>query len=205
MNITVHENDLPHNLTFQNSIAVDTETMGLNIYRDRLCVVQLCDGSETVHIVKLTPEGNYQCPNLKKLLANPKITKLFHYARFDISTLKYYLNIDCTPVYCTKIASKLVRTYTDRHGLKELCRELLDIEISKQQQSSDWGAAELSEQQLEYAAYDVYYLHRLQEKLDMMLKREQREHLAAKCFDFLPNLCEIDLLGWDRMNIFSHS
>ncbi len=177
--------------------------MGLDPARDRLCLAQLSSGDGSAHLVQLA-KGQYDAPNLKRLLADPAVTKLFHYARFDIAVLRAYLGIVCTPVYCTKIASKLVRTYTDRHGLKDLCRELLGEDISKQQQSSDWGADTLRPEQLQYAAGDVLYLHALKAKLDMMLEREGRTGLAAACFAFLPTRVELDLAGWEDQDIFAH-
>lgn len=199
----LHHGDLPADLRFTGSVAVDTETMGLNPARDRLCVVQLSAGDGTGHLVQFAP-GPYEAPNLVRLLADPAVTKLFHFARFDIATLRAHLGVDCRPVYCTKIASKLVRTYTDRHGLKDLCRELLDIELSKQQQSSDWGAAALTADQVRYAASDVLHLHRLRDRLDDMLEREGRTALAQACFDFLPTRAALDLAGWPDIDIFAH-
>ncbi len=177
--------------------------MGLDPARDRLCLVQLSSGDGSAHLVQL-PKGRYDAPNLKKLLSDPAVTKLFHFARFDIAVIRAYLGIVCAPVYCTKIASKLVRTYTDRHGLKDLCRELLEEDISKQQQSSDWGADTLTPEQLSYAAGDVLYLHALKAKLDTMLQREGRTALAAACFAFLPTRAELDLAGWGDDDIFAH-
>ena len=177
--------------------------MGLDPARDRLCLVQLSNGDGSAHLVQLA-KGQHDAPNLKRLLADPAVTKLFHYARFDIAVIRAYLGIVCMPVYCTKIASKLVRTYTDRHGLKDLCRELLGEDISKQQQSSDWGADTLTPEQLRYAAGDVLYLHALKAKLDMMLDREGRTELAAACFAFLPTRAELDLAGWGDQDIFAH-
>lgn len=203
--IFVYEGDLPDNLNLPaGAIAVDTETMGLDLNRDRLCVVQLSVGDGNAHLVRFEP-GQYDCPNLKKLLSDPKRLKIYHYARFDVASIYKYLNIWATPIYCTKIASRLARTYTDRHGLKDLCRELLSVQISKQQQSSYWGAPSLSEDQAEYAAGDVLYLHGLKEKLDAMLKRENRIHIAQNCFDFMPTRVELDLLGWLDTDIFAHS
>ncbi|MDA1100953.1 MAG: ribonuclease D [Proteobacteria bacterium] len=199
----LYQSDLPDGLSFGSMVAVDSETMGLDPHRDRLCLIQLSAGNGDCHLVQFA-QGNYQAPNLAALLADPAVTKLFHYARFDVAMIKRYLNVDCAPIYCTKIASKLVRTYTDRHGLKDLCRELLGIDLSKQQQSSDWGADHLSPQQLDYAANDVLYLHRLHEMLQDMLAREGRSHLAQACFDFLPTRTELDLGGWSATDIFSH-
>lgn len=204
MSIKLHQNDLPKDVTFSGAVAVDTETTGLNLQRDRLCVVQLSDGSGSAHLVQFT-DSTYDAPNLKKVLGDQSLTKIFHYARFDMAVLKRDLGLDIGPVYCTKIASRLIRTYTDRHGLKDLCRELLGVELSKQQQSSDWAAEELSDQQQQYAANDVLYLHDLRAKLDEMLGREDRQALAQKCFDFLATRVELDLSGWEEEDIFSHS
>jgi len=208
MSNTLHMDDLPDGVTFGPIVAVDTETLGLNPHRDRLCLVQLSAGDGTCHLVQLNKrEGSdidYSAPNLKRLLANPNVLKLFHYARFDIATLYHHLGIQVEPIYCTKIASRLARTYTDRHGLKDLCRELLDIDLSKQQQSSDWGMAELSEAQLNYAAQDVLHLHRLKEILDTMLDRESRREIANTCFAFLPTRAALDLQGWPDIDIFAH-
>ncbi|SCA55449.1 3'-5' exonuclease [Candidatus Terasakiella magnetica] len=203
MTIEVHYGDLPANIDFGKSVAIDSETMGLNPHRDRLCVVQLSSGDGTAHLVHFN-EPVYDAPNLKKLLADQNVEKLFHYARFDVAVIEKYLGITCTPVYCTKIASKLVRTYTDKHGLKALCQELLGIDLSKQQQSSDWGSKELTPEQVKYAASDVLYLHQLQETLDDMLVREGRREMAQACFDFLPTRARLDLEGWPEMDIFSH-
>lgn len=203
MTITLHEGDIPKDLKFADSIAVDTEAMGLNNHRDRLCLVQLSAGDGTAHLVRFA-KNRYDAPNLKKLLGDPKTTKIFHYARFDIAIIKAYLDIECTPLYCTKIASLLARTYTDKHGLKELCKELLDIDLSKQQQSSDWGANELSPDQQAYAANDVLHLHALREKLDAMLAREGRTELARSCFDFVMTRANLDLSGWAETDIFAH-
>lgn len=199
----VHIGDLPDGLTFGTSVAVDSETMGLNPIRDRLCVVQLSDGNGDAHMVKFG-KGTYDCPNLKALMTNPDVLKIFHFARFDIAVMKHYLGVEIAPLYCTKIASKLVRTYTDRHGLKDLCRELAGITLDKQQQSSDWGADTLSPEQQEYAASDVLYLHKLKEQLDLMLAREGRTHLADAAFRFLPAQAELDLTGYGEMDLFSH-
>lgn len=203
MAIEVHIGDLPADLDFGTSVAIDSETLGLNPHRDRLCVVQLSSGDGNAHLVHFD-EPVYDCPNLKRLLSDNRIEKLFHYARFDVAIIKKYLDVDCTPVYCTKIASKLVRTYTDKHGLKALCQELLGIDLSKQQQSSDWGKKTLSPAQVEYAAADVLYLHRLQAILDDMLVREGRKDIAQACFDFLPTRAQLDLNGWPEVDIFSH-
>ncbi|MEM8915533.1 MAG: ribonuclease H-like domain-containing protein, partial [Pseudomonadota bacterium] len=185
------------------SIAVDTETLGLNPHRDPLCLVQLSSGDGAAHLVQLD-RSSYDAPVLKSVLADRAVLKIFHFARFDVAVLSKYLGIECAPIYCTKIASKLVRTYTDRHGLKDLCRELLDVEISKQQQSSDWGADHLSDEQMAYAASDVLYLHRLRDKLDLMLAREGRSDLAERMFAFLPTRAELDLAGWPDIDLFSH-
>ena len=201
--IDVHHGDLPEGVAFGDSIAIDTETLGLKPQRDRLCVVQLSTGDGTAHLVKFAP-GEYQAPNLKKLLSDTSKTKIFHYARFDVAVIAKYLGVDCTPIYCTKIASKLARTYTDSHGLKTLCRELLAVELSKEQQSSNWGAETLSDDQIKYAASDVLYLHALREKLDGMLVREGRDGLLSACFDFIPARCRLDLNGWGDLDIFSH-
>jgi ribonuclease D len=203
MSIHHHHGDLPSGVTFQDSIAVDTETMGLDPQRDRLCVVQCSADDGDAHIVQLDRE-TYRCPNLAAVLAEPSVTKIFHFARFDVAVLQKYLGVQTMPIYCTKIASKLVRTYTDRHGLKDLCKELLNVDISKQQQSSDWGAKELTDSQLSYAASDVLYLHDLKQKLDVMLEREERTHLAAAAFDFLPTRALLDLEGWPNEDIFAH-
>lgn len=204
MSIFLHEGDLPDGFAVKGSVAVDTETMGLNPLRDRLCLVQLSAGDGEAHLVRFSA-GAYAAPNLKAILADPELIKLFHFARFDLAVLKHYLDVWVEPVYCTKIASMLARTFTDRHGLKDLCRELLDVEISKQQQSSDWGAEKISEAQKEYAASDVLYLHRLKAALDDMLAREGRAHLAEAAFGFLKTRAELDLLGWGEKDIFAHS
>lgn len=203
MKIKLYQNDLPDGLDLGPVVAIDTETLGLNPFRDRLCLAQLSSGDGVCHAVQFAA-GSYAAPNLKKLLADPGTTKLFHFARFDIAMFRRYLNVECKPVYCTKIASKLVRTYTDRHGLKDLVRELLGVELSKEQQSSDWGARELTEKQLSYAANDVAYLHQLKTALDAMLAREGRTQLASACFDFLPSRAELDLAGWEDVDLFAH-
>lgn len=203
MAVTLHKGDLPDGLTFGASVAVDSETMGLNPQRDPLCVVQLSAGDGNAHIVQLD-RGTYRAPNLRALMADPAVLKIFHYARFDIAMFQRYLGVVTTPIYCTKIASKLVRTYTDRHGLKDLAREILNIDMSKQQQSSDWGASTLSEAQLAYAASDVLYLHQLKAALDGMLAREGRSELANACFAFLPIRATLDLTGWPDEDIFAH-
>ncbi len=199
----LHKNDLPAHVDFGSIVAMDTETMGLNPQRDRLCLVQLSDGKGDAHLVQFT-KGDYSAPNLKKLLTNPEVTKLFHFARFDIASMQAYLGVMTGPIYCTKIASRLARTFTDRHGLKDLTKDLLGVEISKQQQSSDWGAAELSREQLEYAASDVMHLHALKAKLDVMLEREGRKDVAEACFAFLPVRAALDLAGWPETDIFAH-
>ncbi len=203
MDIQFHTGDLPDHVQFRDSVAIDTETMGLNPLRDRLCVVQLSAGDGSAHLVRL-PRGQYDAPNLKRLLADPAIIKIFHFARFDVAVLKQYLQVDTTPIYCTKIASKLVRTYTDRHGLRDICKELLNVDISKGQQSSDWGNDDLSDAQCKYAASDVLHLHALKSHLDTMLEREDRRELAQACFDFLPVRAELDLAGWPEADIFAH-
>ncbi|MCF8495247.1 MAG: ribonuclease D [Alphaproteobacteria bacterium] len=203
MTITLHKHDLPSGLDFGDSVAIDTETLGLVPGRDPLCLVQLSAGDGTAHIVQLDRSA-YDAPRLKKLLANTAITKIFHYARFDIAIIRHCLGIDCAPVFCTRTASRLVRTYTDRHGLRDICRELLGVELNKQQQSSDWGRDDLSEDQLLYAANDVFHLHRLRDALSVMLRREKRLDLAQRCFDFLPVRAELDLAGWLNIDIFEH-
>ncbi len=203
MAIEVHKGDLPAGLDFGASVAVDTETLGLNPKRDRLCVAQLSGGDGNSHLVQFG-RGEFDAPNLSALLTDPGVTKIFHFARFDIAAIREHLNVVCAPVYCTKIASRLARTYTDRHGLKDLCRELLKIDLSKQQQSSDWGAETLSREQLEYAAADVRYLHELKQTLDAMLEREGRMHFANACFAFLPVRAELDLGGWSEEDVFAH-
>ncbi len=207
MDIKLHHNDLPDGLDLGSVIAVDTETLGLNLVRDRLCLVQLSAGDGTAHLVQYGGggDGAYEAPNLKAMLSDPARLKLFHFARFDLAVLRRDLGVVAAPVYCTKIASKLVRTFTDRHGLKDLCRDLLGVEMSKQQQTSDWGAAELSDQQLEYAASDVLFLHDLKTRLDALLERQDRTALAATCFGFLPTRAELDLAGWAEVDIFAHS
>ena len=198
----LHRNDLPADVDLGPVVAVDTETMGLKTHRDRLCLVQLCSGDGQAHLVQLV--DGYDAPNLKALMADPNRLKLFHFARFDIAAIQAYLGVVTAPVYCTKIASRLVRTFTDRHGLKDLVRDLCGVEISKQQQSSDWGAETLTPEQLKYAASDVLYLHAMREKLDEMLAREGRTELAQACFDFLPTRAALDLAGWDEIDIFAH-
>ena len=202
--IELHEGDIPSSVSFGDSVAVDTETQGLDLGRDRLCVVQLSEGDGVCHLVQIRA-GEYDAPNLKALMADTAVTKIFHFARFDLAILKRYLDVTVSPIFCTKIASKLVRTYTDRHGLKDVTRELLNIELSKEQQSSDWAANELSEDQLKYAASDVLNLHDIRDKLQDMLIREGRLELAQACFDFLPTRAQLDLNGWDDVDIFAHS
>ncbi|MFZ5790121.1 MAG: ribonuclease D [Pseudomonadota bacterium] len=205
--IELHRGDLPAGLTLGPVVAVDTETMGLSPTRDRLCLVQLSAGDGRCHLVQMParPAGQrHDAPNLARLLTDPKILKLFHFARFDIAMLRQALGVTTAPLYCTKIASKLTRTFTDRHGLKDLCKDLLGIELSKQQQSSDWGAPALTQEQLRYAASDVLYLHQLKAKLDEMLAREGRTELAEACFRFLPTRAELDLAGWGEVDIFEH-
>lgn len=204
MTVHLHARDLPDDLVFDGPVAVDTETMGLNTPRDRLCLVQISGGDGDAHLVKIEP-GQRRAPRLETLLSDPSRLTIFHFARFDVAALKHWLDIDCAPIWCTKIASRLARTYTDRHGLKELCRELLEVDISKQQQSSDWGADDLSPAQRDYAAQDVLHLHRLRDKLTAMLERENRLTLAEECFRFLPTRAALDLHGWPEIDIFAHS
>jgi ribonuclease D len=204
MSVYFHEEDLPEGVLAEGAVAVDTETMGLQLGRDRLCVVQIADGRGDEHLVRFRPGSGYSAPNLKAVLSDPARLKLYHFARFDLASIKAYLGVIAAPVYCTKTASRLIRTYTDRHGLKELIKELLCQEISKQQQSSDWGAPELSDAQKDYAASDVRYLHALKEKLDVRLQREGRMELAQACFDFLPHRALLDLAGWAEEDIFAH-
>jgi ribonuclease D len=204
MTVHFHEGDLPNGLDLGPEVAIDSETMGLRFRRDPLCVVQLSAGDGDAHVVRMDRPG-YDCPNLKRLLADPAVLKLFHFGRFDIGMFQLHLGVETRPVYCTKIASRLARTYTDRHGLKDVVRELVGVDLSKAQQSSDWGAAELSPAQLEYAASDVLYLHAAKARLDEMLAREGRTELARQCFDFLPSRSALDLAGWDETDIFAHS
>jgi ribonuclease D len=203
MKIRLHQHDLPDGVDLGPLVAIDTETLGLNPGRDRLCLVQLSSGDGSAHLVQFRRD-QYAAPNLKRLLADPKVLKLYHFARFDLATMRRHLGVMGAPVYCTRTASKLARTYTDKHGLKDLVKELLEVELSKQQQSSDWGAETLTEQQLAYAANDVAYLHRLRDALDQMLKREGRMELAQACFDFLPARADLDLAGWSEGDIFAH-
>jgi ribonuclease D len=200
----LHEGDLPDGLDLGRVVAVDSEAMGLRIGRDALCVVQLSAGDGDAHVVRLSRPG-YECPNLKRLLADPAVLKIFHYGRYDIAMFAHYLGVVTEPIYCTKIASKLARTYTDRHGLKDLTRELLNIELSKAQQSSDWGADTLSPEQINYAASDVLNLHALKVRLDDMLAREGREEMARACFDFLPTRAKLDVAGWEDVDVFAHT
>ena len=200
----LHINDLPPGLTFGDIVAIDSEAMGLHPHRDRLCLVQLSRGDGDCHMVHFPPPGDYSAPNLRAVLADPSVLKLFHFARFDLAVIEHYLGVTCAPVYCTKIASKLVRTFTDRHGLKDLCRDLVGVDISKQQQSSDWGAAELSPEQQAYAASDVLHLHGIKKILDERLAREGRAEIAQACFDFLPHRARLDLAGWEEVDIFHH-
>ena len=203
MTIRLHKGDLPDLSRYGNSVAIDTETLGLNLQRDRLCLVQLSPGDGSADIVQIAA-GQTRAPNIEALLSDPGVTKLFHFGRFDIAMMSRGFGVTAAPVFCTKIASKLARTYTDRHGLKDLVKELLNVDLSKQQQSSDWGAETLTEAQLAYAASDVLYLHALREKLDAMLARETRDGIAAACFAFLPDRALLDLMGWGEQDIFSH-
>ena len=204
MTVTLHKGDLPSDISFGASVAVDTEAMGLIPARDRICLVQLSAGDGNAHLVQLE-KGQYDAPSLKALLSDPGVTKIFHYARFDLAVIKAYLDVDCTPVFCTKMASRLCRTFTDRHGLRDLCKDLLSIDLSKQQQSSDWGADQLTDEQKAYAASDVLYLHKLKDKLELMLEREGRTALCRSVCDFLPVRAELDLAGWPDKDIFAHS
>ncbi len=202
--IRLHKGDLPADVTFGNSVAVDTETLGLSLVRDKLCVVQLSAGDGTAHVVQLD-RSSYDAPNLKALLADTGVEKIFHFARFDVAMIQKWFGVTCAPVFCTKIASKLARTYTDRHGLKDVSRELVGVDMSKAQQSSDWGAETLSEAQLAYAASDVLHLHDIRDRLTGMLEREGRMDLARECFDFLPTRARLDLEGWPDTDIFAHA
>ena len=204
MTVRLHRGDLPDLARYTGAVAIDTETMGLNPHRDRLCVVQLSPGDGSADVVQI-PKGHTDAPNLKALLANPAVTKIFHFARFDVAVLYQTFGVMTGPIYCTKIASRLTRTYTDRHGLKDLVRDVLNIDLSKQQQSSDWGSDSLTEPQLAYAASDVLHLHGLRERLDAMLVREGRSQLAQACFDFLPTRAKLDLAGWPEVDIFAHA
>jgi ribonuclease D len=204
MTVHFHEEDLPEGVLAPGPVAVDTETMGLQLSRDRLCLLQISDGRGDEHLIRFAPGSDYRAPNLRAVLADPGRLKLYHFARFDLASIHAYMGVMAGPVYCTKTASRLIRTYTDRHGLKELVKELLGTEISKQQQTSDWGAPELSDAQKDYAASDVRYLHALKEKLDERLDREGRGGLAQACFDFLPHRALLDLAGWPEVDIFAH-
>ena len=203
MTFRLHRGDLPEDVDFGEVVAIDTEAMGLNPHRDRLCLAQLSAGDGDAHLVQFAP-GAYDAPRLRRLLADPFVTKLFHFARFDVAMLYHYLGVMALPVYCTKIASRLARTFTDRHGLRELCKDLLNVDLSKQQQSSDWGAPNLSDEQLRYAASDVFHLHALRDRLDVMLIREGRDGLARASFEFLPHRVLLDLGGWAEQDIFAH-
>ena len=203
MTVKLHHGDIPKNLDFGKSVAVDTEAMGLKNHRDRLCLVQLSSGDGTAHLVKFEID-KYAAPNLKKLLDDRKVLKIFHFARFDVAILKHYLGVDCTPLYCTKMASTLCRTFTDKHNLRELCKDLLGVELNKQAQSSDWGADSLTDEQMAYAANDVLYLHKISEKLDVMLKREGRGDLARRVFEAIPVRADLDLAGWADVDFFAH-
>jgi ribonuclease D len=203
MKVKIHKNDLPNNLDLGKIVAVDTETMGLDYKRDPLCLVQISSGNEEVHLIQIDRQ-NFKADNLKKILEDNTIKKIFHFARFDLAVLNYYLKAETNNVYCTKISSKIGRTYTDKHGLKDLCKELLNIELSKQMQSSDWGAKTLTEQQQNYAASDVLYLHKIKEELDKILIRENRMELAEHCFKFLKHRVTLDLAGWNNQDIFAH-
>ena len=203
MSVELHKGDLPDGLSLGDLVAIDTETLGLNPNRDRLCLRQLSSGDGNAHLVQFEKDS-YDAPNLKALLTDTNVTKIFHFGRFDLAVMLRYLDVLCEPVFCTKIASRLSRTYTDRHGLKDLCRELLNVELSKQQQSSDWGAAELTQAQHDYAASDVLYLHQLREKFLEMLDREGRMEVAEACFRFLPYRAALDLIGWADEDIFRH-
>ncbi|WP_249549057.1 ribonuclease D [Anaplasma phagocytophilum] len=202
MAVFVHRNDLPHDVDLGGMVAVDTETMGLVCRRDRVCLVQLSAGNGDAHLVKF--DGDYSAPNLRKVISDPGVLKIFHFARFDVAAIRHGFGMWAMPCYCTKIASRLVRTYTNHHGLKDLCYELLGVKINKAQQSSDWGREVLTAEQLSYAAADVIYLHAIKKKLDMMLEREEKQELAESCFKFVPVRAELDLLGWDGVDIFSH-
>ncbi len=205
MAVFFHEEDLPADALADGPVAVDTETMGLQTLRDRLCLLQISDGNGDEHLVRFGPGCDYAAPNLKQILADPARTKLYHFARFDLAAIEHYMGVMAEPVFCTKIASRLIRTYTDRHGLKELVRELLGQDISKQQQSSDWGGPELSEAQRDYAASDVRFLHRLKDELEIRLEREGRTAMAQACFDFLPHRARLDIAGWPETDIFAHA
>jgi ribonuclease D len=204
MAIHLYKNDLPDGIGFEGAVAVDTETMGLKVQRDRLCVVQLCDGGKDSHLIQFELGNDYAAPNLRRLFTDGAIQKIFHFARFDVAVIKTYLGVDVENIFCTKIASKLARTYTDGHGLKDLCAELIGVTLSKAQQCSNWGQEELSKEQLKYAAQDVLYLHQLRDNLIEILKSEKREKLATECFKFLRTRAELDNLGWENLDIFKH-
>ena len=204
MKIHYHRGDLPSGINFGHSVAVDTEAMGLYIPRDRLTLVQLSAGNGECHLVHFPLGSAYEAPNLRAVLSDRNVEKIFHFARFDYAILKYYLKVETSPLFCTKIASKLSRTFTDKHGLKDICKQLLSVEISKTEQTSDWGSDHLSEKQLQYAATDVLYLHRLKAALQELLKREGRESIAKACFEFIPARCELDIQGWNEVDIFQH-
>ena len=203
MTVKLHLGDIPKNIDFGSAIAVDTEAMGLKNHRDRLCLVQLSSGDGNAHLVKFEKD-KYAAPNLRKLLGDKKVLKIFHFARFDVAILKHYLDVECSPLYCTKMASTLCRTFTDRHNLRELCKELVGVELNKQAQSSDWGAKDLTDEQMAYAANDVLYLHKIMEKLDVMLKREGRTDLARRVFEAIPVRADLDLAGWADVDFFAH-
>jgi ribonuclease D len=203
MTYQLYRGDLPAEVSFGGAVAIDTEAMGLHPHRDRLCLIQLSAGDGNAHLVQFAP-GCYDAPNLRRLLADPAVVKLFHFARFDIAMIRRYLGVMPQPIYCTKIASRLARTFTDRHGLRDLCKDLLGVDLKKEQQSSDWGAATLTDEQLRYAASDVLHLHALRARLDDMLARERRTELARRCFDFLPARALLDLEGWAEQDIFAH-
>lgn len=205
MTVTLHQGDIPADLLFKESVAVDAEMMGLKPIRDRLCLVQLSSGDGTAHLVQFKKGAGYNAPNLKKLLTDPKVTKILHFARADIASFYVHLNILMTPVYCTKIASRLTRTFTDHHGLKNLCRDILGVDLDKQQQITDWGVDALTPEQITYAASDVLHLHKLRAKLDETLEREGRTALAKACFDFVPHRAVLDTMGWDEIDILAHS
>ena len=204
MSVFLHEEDLPAGVLADGPVAVDTETMGLITPRDRLCLLQIADGKGDEHLVRFAPDSDFSAPNLRAILADPARIKLFHFGRFDLAAIEHYLKVTASPVFCTKIASRLVRTYTDRHGLKELVKEMLGLDISKQQQSSDWGGTALSDAQKDYAASDVRYLHRLRNEFVLRLEREGRTEIAQACFDFLPHRARLDLAGWPEIDIFAH-
>jgi ribonuclease D len=204
LSVFLHEEDLPQGVLAQGPVAVDTETMGLITPRDRLCLLQISDGQGDEHLVRFSPTSDFAAPNLRAILGDPERLKLFHFGRFDLAAIEYYLKVTAAPVFCTKIASRLSRTYTDRHGLKELVKEMLGTDISKQQQSSDWGGPVLSDAQKDYAASDVRYLHKLHDQFVIRLEREGRTEIAQACFDFLPHRARLDLVGWPEIDIFAH-